>query len=258
MRAAWRYWYPLLALVRRDLKERYATSLAGAAWTVLHPAALVLLYLFVFGVVFHSERAPSDSRGIAFFILTGLLPYLALADGIQRASSALREDRALLDRPDFPAEVLPLVRIATASLTEIIGLTLLILAGAVSGLPMSGWIAAVPLLILIRAAIAYGCACVVSTLSVFIGDLAQALSLLLTGWMFLTPIFYRVEDAPAALRPLFLVNPLHHLTDAYRDVLLYGSSPVPSAFIAAACAIGFVAGGVAFFRHTIERAKDLL
>lgn len=250
MRAAWRYWYPLLALVRRDLKKRYATSFGGAAWTLVHPAALVLLYLFVFGVVFESTST--------LFILTGLLPYLALADGIQRSSSALREDRALLDRPDFPAEVLPLVRIAAASITEIAGLALLVAAGMFLGLPMSGWLAVLPLLIVIRVAIAYGVACVVSTLSILIGDIAQALSLLLTGWMFLTPVFYRVEDAPAALRPLFAVNPLRHLVDAYRSVILDGTSPGPSMLIAAVCAIAFVAAGVAFFRRTIERAKDLL
>ena len=255
--SVYRYWYPLLALVRRDLKKRYATSLAGAAWTILHPAALVLLYLFVFAVVFDGARTGS-SRSAAFFILTGLVPFIALAEGIQRASGSLREDRTLLDRPGFPPEVLPLVKVAAASLTEIVGLGLLIAAGASFGLPVTRWLGVVPLLILIRVAITYGVACVVSTLSVLVGDAAQGLSLVLTGWMFLTPIFYRVEDAPAALRPALALNPLHYLMEAYRRVVLDGEIAGQAAVVAAACAAALVVAGVVFFRRTIERAKDLL
>ena len=35
-----RLWYPLAALVQRDLRKRYAASFLGAAWMVLQPLIL--------------------------------------------------------------------------------------------------------------------------------------------------------------------------------------------------------------------------
>ena len=105
-----RYGYPLRALVRRDFKARYAQTIVGMGWAVLQPLALLLLYTFVFAVILNLKLRPGATQGsFALYLACGMFPFLALAEGIQRATTSLTENRSLLDKVRFPAEVLPAV-----------------------------------------------------------------------------------------------------------------------------------------------------
>ena len=253
-----RYWYPLAALVRRDVKKRYAASLLGAAWMVLQPLILLALYVFVFAVILRSGKDAHAAREFSLYLLAGMLPYLAIVDGLHRAIWALREDRSLLERETFPAEVLPLARVVTASVAEAVGLALLIALAAFLGRTPSPWLAVLPVLVVCRLTLTAGLAWILSTLAIFVADLAEVLSLLLTCWLFLTPIFYASADVPPVLRWLLVVNPLHHLVRAYRSVLIDGGNPTADALAVVAAAAIVAAAGLWFFHKTIDRGKDFL
>lgn len=256
---AHRYWYPLVALVRRDVQKRYASTLLGASWTVLQPLVLLAVYVTVFAFLLPDGRGGgSGARPYVFAILAGMLPYLAIAEGLQRASSALRDDRALLDRVEFPAEVVPAARVLGASLNEIIALAALVAIGPWLGLALSGWIAMLPLLVAARIVLTTGLAWVISILAIFVADLGEVLTLLLTAWLFLTPVFYGADAVPAALQWLLALNPLYHLVEAYRAVLIDGRAPLPEGLFVVGWAAAVFALGLWFFRATLDRGKDLL
>lgn len=253
-----RYWYPLMALVRRDVKKRYATTMFGVAWTILQPVILLVIYIVVFGFIFQYGRPAEGARAFVFYLLTGMLPYLAIAEAIHRAGAALREDRALLDREVFPAEVVPAARVITASVGEAVGLVLLVVLGPMFGMPLTGWICTLPLLMALRLLMTCGLTWIVSILAIFVADLNEVLSLMLTAWLFLTPIFYTVDAAPPVLRRIMLLNPLYHVVQAYRHVLLEGRAPFPDGLFALAWAVALAGAGLWFFRKTLDRAKDFL
>ena len=253
-----RYWYPLAALVRRDLRKRYAASFLGAAWMVLQPLVLLGLYLLVFAVILRSGRDAASAREFAVYLVAGMLPYLAITDGLHRALWALREDRSLLERETFPAEVLPLARVATASVPEVVGLVLLIVLVVVLGRSPSVWLVVLPLLVVCRILLTAGLAWFLSTLALFVTDLGEILSLILTAWLFLTPIFYSADAVPGPLRAMLAVNPLYYLVRAYRAVLIDGVSPAGDAIAAAAAAVVCAGAGLWFFHRTIDRGKDFL
>jgi ABC-type polysaccharide/polyol phosphate export permease len=253
-----RYWYPLIALARREVQKRYASSMLGVAWTVFQPLLLIAVYALVFGFVLRPAGSADGGRAFVLFYLSGMLPYLAVADGIQRASASLRDDRALLERDTFPGEVIPASRVVSASVGEVVGLCLVVVLTVAFGRPLSPWVVTLPLLIVLRVVITCGFAWIVSILSVFVTDLAEVLSLLLTVWLFLTPIFYPADAVPHALRWLLVVNPLHHVVSAYRRVLLEGQAPLPEGGWVILWAAGLSAVGIWFFRKALDRGKDFL
>jgi len=253
-----RYWYPLAALVRRDLKKRYAASVLGAAWMILQPLLLLALYVLVFAFILRSGRDAIGAREFVLSLLSGMLPYIAISEGLHRASWALREDRALLERDAFPAEVVPAARVVSASVGEAVGLVLLVALAAFIGHPLSGWLVLLPLLVAARVLMTAGLAWIVSTLALFVADLTEMLSLILTAWLFLTPIFYTADAMPSALRGLLAVNPLYHLVRAYRSVLIEGRAPGVDALLLFAWAGVLATAGLWFFRKTLDRGKDLL
>jgi lipopolysaccharide transport system permease protein len=253
-----RLWYPLAALVQRDLRKRYAASFLGAAWMVLQPLILLALYLLVFAVILRSGRDAAASREFALYMMAGMLPYLAITDALHRAIWSLREDKSLFEREAFPAEVVPAARVVTASVGEAIGLLLLIALGALSGHPLTGWLLILPFLVALRLLMTTGLALIVSILAIFVTDLTEMLSLILTAWLFLTPIFYTADAMPAALQWLLAVNPLHHLVRSYRAVLIDGRAPGSDAWLLLVSTGVFAAAGLWFFRKTLDRGKDLL
>ncbi|MEO8482887.1 MAG: ABC transporter permease [Acidobacteriota bacterium] len=251
-----RYGYPLIALTRRDLQKRYAGSILGVAWTVVQPLTLIVVYVVVFGVVLRTDRG-AGTFTFVLSLLCGMLPYLAINDALQRCSFALREDKTLLERESFPAPVIPASRVVTASVGELVGLTIVVIMALVGGVA-SPWIVMLPVLVLLRFALTLALGWIVSLLAVFISDLNEMLSLLLTVWLFLTPVFYPPDAVPHALRWTLWVNPLHHVASAYRAVIMGGRAPWPETGWLVLDVVVVLGCAVWFFRNGIDRGKDLL
>ncbi len=256
----WRYWYPLLSMIRRDFKTRYGPTFLGVGWAVLQPLLLLLLYTVVFSGILQVRLGPEDgAREFVLHLACGLFPYIACAEAVQRGSTSLTENRSLLDKVIFPAVVLPSVGGLIATVTEVVGLALLVLfASFLGGVRPSAWVLFLPAIVLLRVVMCLGLAWLVSVLNVFVRDLGQILGLLLTAWMFLTPIFYRVDAVPDGLTWLLKLNPLYHVVTSYRAVILQAQNPLPAIPGLLIWAIITPVLGLWFFRRTIERAKDLL
>lgn len=252
------YVYPLIALVRREIRKRYAASMLGVAWTILQPLTLIGVYAFVFGMVFRTERPAGTTTEFIIGLLAGMLPYLAISDGLQRSMYALREDRTLLEREAFPAIVVPASRVVSASIGEVVGIAVVVLVGVVTGVSATIWLVLLPALMLLRLVVTLALSWLLSVLAVFISDLIEVLSLFLTVWLFLTPIFYAPSLVPGPLRWTLWLNPLHLIVSSYRAVLVEGRAPGLEGLLLVAWAAGLIGLSTWFFRKAIDRAKDLL
>jgi ABC-type polysaccharide/polyol phosphate export permease len=121
------------------------------------------------------------------------------------------------------------------------------------------WMLSLPLYMLIVGLFAVGVGWIVSSLQVYLRDTVQVLSVLLTFWFWLTPIFIDEQLFPERFRFLLRINPLAFVVRAYRDRLL--SYRVPNlqefAIVTAYAVAAFVVGGL-FFRHLKRGFADVL
>jgi homopolymeric O-antigen transport system permease protein len=240
-------------LVRREIRGRYVTSVIGLSWAVIQPLALLVLYTFVFSQVlnvrFGAGRHPSE---FAVYLFCGMLPWLAFADGLTRASAVLIEERPLITKVVFPSEVLPVSAVVSALVMESVGLAVLLIVQALSG--GLGWtLGVLPLVIALQFLLTLGLGWCLASVTVFLRDVRQLLALALTLWMFLTPIVYPEELVPPRFAWLLTVNPMRAVVLAYRTVVLEQRLPPRSALLtlAATAIIAFVAGHWLF-----ERSKQ--
>ncbi|EHP38501.1 O-antigen export system permease RfbD [Cupriavidus basilensis OR16] len=253
-----RYGYTLLALTRREIRKRYARTLLGSLWAVLLPLAMLGIYLTVFGFILRAGQTQAEAWDYALNMLAGLLPFQAFADGLHRACGALREDRSLLEREQFPGGVLPAARVLSASVAEIVGMVLLSLAAALYGRQVGLLILALPAVILLRILFTLGLAWMLSIFSVFVSDVAEVLGFVTTACLFLTPIVYSPASMPHALAWTLAINPLHHLVEMYRGIVLHGHVEPMLPLIVAMWAFMSAGLGAWIFRKSIERTKDFL
>ena len=253
--------YLIKVLFWRDFESHYIQNRLGLTWVVLNPLFIVLLYTFVFAVVL-SIRNPqgAGTYSYAVFLLSGMIPYLAISEVMQTSSACLSEKKTLLIKSIFPADVLPVVAVLLSVVGEAVTLSM-VLAVAVyehHGDIKLLWLL-IPLLVLLRVLFSLGLAWWISILAVFIPDLRQALGLVTSAWMFLTPILYPLETGPANFRGLQDYNPLYIIVAAYRSVILQGAWPdMRVLWWWVLIFVGLNVSGYWLFKKLLPRAKDFL
>ena len=90
----------------RDIKERYAGSVFGILWTFLQPFLFILLYWLVFSQIL-KIRIRADTGEIPFiaFLLSGLLPWFVLQEGVVKGASSIIDKRHVIKKVIFPLQI---------------------------------------------------------------------------------------------------------------------------------------------------------
>jgi lipopolysaccharide transport system permease protein len=246
--------------VRRDLRGRYVNSVLGLAWAVIQPLSLLVLYTFVFSVVLGIRLGRDTSTaGFAFYLFCGMLPWLAFAEGLSRSASVVIDHAHLIKKVVFPSEILPAYVVASALVSELIGLAVFVLAVSVFYEPPGWTLLALPLVMAGQVLLTLGLGWLLASLNVFLRDVGQGLGLGLTLWMLLTPIFYPADMVPARLRWALRWNPLYYVVEGYRDVLLDHRLPAPGHLVAlGTIAVAAFVGGSWFFRRSKNAFIDVI
>lgn len=241
------------------LKKQFTGSVLGVWWVLLRPIWLVGLYGFVFVMVFKPVSGPSFSTmDYLLLLLTGMGPWLLLAEPLASASGSIAANTPLVTRVVFPTEVLPVCRALGSTIsgcaTLVLALGLLACQGRIGM-----WSAAVPMVVLVQLLFVMGLAWGLATVCVSIPDLAQGLPFLLNGWLFLSPVVYTKSMVPSDWLWVSELNPMTHTIAIYRSLLLSNSPPDAFPLIAlSVCAIVSFFGGYSLFMKRRMFLADLV
>lgn len=246
-------------LVRRDFRARYAGSLLGFLWSFAQPLWQLLLFTFVFSGVLRVSLQGERTGNFALYLFCGLLPYMALNEGVTRASTAVTDNAPLVKKLRFPLALLVVTVVTTALLHEAIALAVFLVVLAVLG---EGSLQSLPLLALalpLQLGLTLGMGLLLATLQVFVRDTAQALGLLFTALFYFTPIVYPLAMVPDRYRPWLELNPLTPLVEIYRSALIGGDLPSLGALspLLLATATALVVGVTVFRKCSTAFADEL-
>jgi ABC-type polysaccharide/polyol phosphate export permease len=247
-------------MVRRDFEKRFVGSAAGWLWGVIHPLVLLLSWTFVFGVCLNAKPGPGEpTQNYPLWLFSGFLPWLLFQDTVQRAATSLLENSNLITKTIFPAEVLPLSIFLSSLIHHLIGLGLATAAIAIWLNHYSLGLGLLPLYMLAVGLFSVGIGWIVAALNVYLRDTAQVLTVVLTLWFWMTPIFISQAQYPPRFRFLIGINPMAYVVRGYRERLLSHNVPnLHELAVALALALAaFFAGGL-FFRHLKRGFADVL
>lgn len=247
-----RHAFLLRQLVKRDFLGRYAGSLLGFSWSFALPLWLLLLFTFVFSTVMKvSPGADSRTESFAIFLFAGLLPWMAVYEGVLRSTTAVTDNAPLVRKLSFPSELLVLAPVLAAlshaGIAAAVFLTFLLWAGLLSWASLPILLIALPLQVMLT----LGLGLLLAPAHVLFRDTGQIVGLLLQGWFFLTPIVYPPSLVPERLQTLLFLNPLTTLVALYRQALLGGEPArlAPDLLFLATVALGvLILGRWTFYR----------
>jgi lipopolysaccharide transport system permease protein len=208
----------------REIRVRYKQSLLGAAWAVLQPLALMLMFTFVFSQI---ARIETD-QPYPIFSYTAVLPWTLFATSISFGVNSLINNMNLVTKTYFPREVLPLGVIGAALFDFLIASSIFVLLMIYYEVPVTIHFLWIPVLLIIQIFLMLGVILIGSALTVFYRDVRFIVPLGLQLWMYATPIIYPiklVEENMPQLRTVYALNPMVGIVESYRDVILEGVPP---------------------------------
>lgn len=226
LRGLWRYRSFVLGSVQREFQSKYRNTMLGAAWTVLSPLAMIVVYTLIFSQVMKS-RLPGDSSqyGYSIYLCAGILTWGLFAEITSRAQNIFLEQANLLKKISFPRICLPVIVVLNALLNFAIIFGLFVLFLLLSGqFPGAVFFLLLPVLLL-QVLLAIGLGMVLGVLNVFFRDVGQFYQIFIQFWFWFTPIVYPASILPAPVRGLLDWNPMAALIQAYQTILVGGQAP---------------------------------
>jgi lipopolysaccharide transport system permease protein len=228
-----RNWSLVKDFIYRDFKARFAGSILGGAWNILHPLVMILIYILIFSQVMRAKLPGSASGfGYSIYLCSGILPWGMFNELLMRYTQTFFEHSNLIKKVSFPREILHVSALVTGCINFAIAFTIFVVFLAI--LHVTGrhnvQITLGQTMILIatlgfQQVFCLGLGLAFSVLNVFFRDVGQLVAIMAQLWFWVTPIVYPLSVIPEKLKFIFELNPMYHFMHVYRSILYMNRAP---------------------------------
>ncbi len=233
-----------------DFRLRYAGSRLGLVWMLLAPLLMLGAYLLLFGGILRVQPDQS-STGLEYGLLIacGLLPWIGFSEGVTRGTASVLAQRNLIKSQVFPMELFPVSAVCAGLIGQLCGTLLLLVLLGLRGM-LGPNLAVLPFLLILQALFTVGLVWFLSCVNIIYRDTSQVVVLMMVLLMFVSPIAYTQEMAPAGLKIVVELNPISYLIEGYRNALLYNQFPnVRGLVIFSGLTLLVLLAGYRYFMH---------
>ncbi len=220
--------FPLIVqMSRREVIGRYRGSFIGLLWSFFNPLLMLAIYTFVFGVIFKSHWTGPGAEHVNFAVIlfAGLNINSMFSECANRAPMLIIDNTNFVKKVVFPLESLSWSSLGSALFHLMISTIVLLGFELVAQGAVPWTIIFFPVVVAVFLPFVAGVIWFLSSLGVFLRDLKQAIGVVTTALMFLSPIFYPIESISPRYRSLIYLNPLTVIVEASRNVIVWGRMP---------------------------------
>lgn len=253
-------WELAVAIARRDLSAMYRQSILGYVWAFLPVLATTGVFLFLrSGGALSTWEHPVP---YPVYLLVGSILWQVFADAVQGPLKVVTASRAMLVKINFPRESLIIAGMLITLFNFFVRLAILIPALIYFSTKCQFTFApsalyAFPLGVLAVILLGYVIGVLLTPLGMLYKDVSMGTTMILSFWMFLSPVVTRIPDE-GSLRDLMLLNPATYVVDCARAWLIGTEAELFNGFlIVGVCSAVVLVFGWALYRialpHVIAR-----
>ena len=257
VRELWQYRELLCFLVWRDVKVRYKQTLLGAAWAVLQPMMMMVVFTIFFG---RMAGVSSGDLPYPIFCYLGLLPWTFFSTAVSNAGNSVVGSERLITKIYFPRLAVPFAAVGASVVDFLVAFTLLLAMMLWYGVHPGASSLLVPVIFLTIMLLAMGVGTLLAGLNVAYRDFRYVIPFLVQVWMFATPTIYMQpgKSAGGALHAVLALNPMTGLIAAFRAACRGGPVPWAQFVLSAACAAIVFLLGCLHFRRMERSFADII
>lgn len=213
-------------MAKREVVGRYQGSVMGLTWSFFNPILMLIVYTFVFSQIFGARWGEGVSQiEFASILFAGLIVYQLFSECIVRAPSLILSNVNYVKKVVFPLEILPWVSLLASLFHASINIVVLMVFYLIIHGSISWTVVFIPVILLPLILVIMGGAWFLASIGVFIRDVGQIITVVVTAMMFLSPVFYPASAFPESYQVFFYLNPLTFVIEQVRDVALWGNLP---------------------------------
>lgn len=243
--------YVIKKLVQRDFRKKYLGSYLGLPWAFIQPAAIILVLWLVVTI---GLRGGEVGEGIPFlpWFICGIIPWFFISESINASSGSLLSYSFLIKQMYFRVGMIPLIPIITAMIIHLFLVLVMILFMLAYGFYPSWYWLQLPYYLMGSLLLLIGMGWLASSVLVFVRDVQQTISILLTLFFWLTPIIWPHTNVAGRMRYIVDLNPFFYITNGYRETFITGGwffeNPLLSIYFWLVSLVFFIAGAYVFQR----------
>ena len=249
----WQYKDLMVQLVSRDLKLKYRRSVLGYLWSILNPLFVMIIMTIVFSTMFSR-----NIENFPVYLFTGKMLYDFLSTSTRQAMGSVVGNASLLKKTYVPKYIFTLSKVSSCMIDFVLSFGALIIVMLATGARFYWTFLLFPLVVLQLYIFCLGLGFFLAELNVFFRDIQYIYNAVMTAWMYITPIFYPMEQLPHLLQ-IFIkgCNPLYYYVAQFRDLVYYGQFPGPRVFWGG-WAIAFIMFGFGLLMFKRRQDKFIL
>ena len=205
-------------LVSRDIKLKYRRSILGYLWSVLNPLFVMLIMVIVFSNIFRS-----DVENFPLYLLSGQILFNYMTEATNGAMQSVMGASGLLKKIYVPKYIFTISKVTSTLITMILSLLALLIVAIATHAPVSWKYVLIVIPVTELYIFCLGLGMFLAQAAVFFRDIQYIYSVVLTGWMYMTPIFYPIKMLPDTLQFMITrLNPMYYYIEQFRQIVIYG------------------------------------
>lgn len=245
----------LRQLVTKDFKIKYRRSVLGVAWSVLNPLLMMIVMSIVFSTIFGQSRNGSITPEMyPLYLIVGNITFSVMSESTNQALMSIVAASSLLKKVKVHRWVFPVQKILFSLVNfgfSLVAVALVMLWFHV----LPTWhLVLLPVCLILLMCFCMGLGMMLSALAVFFRDVMHLWTVVITAWMYLTPIFWTtdyISQMAHWIQVLVVVNPMYNYLQFMRDIFLFNTVPSMLTFgLCVAWAVVALAIGYAVFHKT--------
>lgn len=207
-------------LVKRDFTLKYKRTILGMVWSILSPLCTLLIMWTVF-----RDILGSNINHFAIYMFIGQVVYSFFNDATMQGMTSLLDNAGIFTKVNVPKYLFLLSKNISSLINFGLTFILLIVFVLLDGLTVDTTY--IMLLYPIGCLILFniGLGLILSALFVFFRDMQYLWGVVSQLIMWVSAIFYSVEDLEASLQNMFFFNPLYSFISYFRYIILDGAIP---------------------------------
>jgi lipopolysaccharide transport system permease protein len=214
-------------LVRNEILGRYRGATFGMLWSLLSPFMMLVVYTIAFGSILKGRwpQVGDTHAEFGLVIFVGIFVHGFFGECFTRAPRLMLENANYVKRVVFPLDILPWTMVLSGIFHLSMNVLVFCLLSFFVFQQLSPMVLLLPLvlapLVLLTVAVSW----VMSSLGVYLRDVAQVAPVVATAMFFLSSAIIPVDAVPAQYQLVFKLNPLTFFIDQARAVALWGQQP---------------------------------
>ena len=240
----------ILKLTQQDFKANYLGSYLTFIWAFIQPCITILILFTVFQIAFQVKSV--DNYPFILWLITGMIPWFFFSESLINATNSIISYSFLVKKVVFRVSILPIIKILSALFVHLFFIAVIVIMFFLYGYLPTIYNLQIFYYLCATMVLVCGLSWITSSLTVFIKDMSQIVTMLIQVGFWTTPIFWNFRTVPKEYHMLIALNPAFYIVEGYRESFIshtwFWEDPGRTLYFWGFTIVVFVIGAVLFLK----------